>query len=144
MHESTESAAAVLEAASGSGDALGPRVVLYIEDNVTNVRLVERMLATREQVTLISALDAKGGLALARRRRPALILLDLDLPDMHGTDVLDRLRAWPDTCDIPVVILTAEAAQASRARLLAAGAIAYVTKPFEMAELLALVDELCD
>ena len=144
MHESSESAAAVLEVETVPGDPRVPRTVLYIEDNVTNLRLVERILATRAQVTLISALDAKGGLALARGRRPALILLDLDLPDMHGTDVLDRLRAWPDTCDIPVVILTAEAAQASRARLLAAGAIAYLTKPFEMAELLALVDELCD
>jgi DNA-binding response OmpR family regulator len=108
------------------------------------MRLVERILASRERVTLLPAPNAQTGLDLARRQHPALILLDLDLPDMHGCDVLDQLRAWPDTCDIPVVILTAEAAHASRSRLLDAGALAYLTKPFEMAELLAIVDDVCN
>ena len=73
--------------------------------------------------------------------RRDLILLDLHLPDIPGDEVLAHLLADPETRDIPVVILSADATPAQIERLLAAGARAYLTKPFDVTELLALVDE---
>jgi len=115
--------------------------VLYIEDNPSNLRLIERIMARRPGVTLLSAIQGGIGLELARSRRPDLIFLDLHLPDTSGAEVLHRLRAHPDTADIPVVILSADATRRQIERQLEAGARAYLTKPLDVTDLLALVDE---
>ena len=114
--------------------------VLYVEDNPTNVRLVERIVSRRAGVTLIVASQGQPALQLAREHRPDLILLDLHLPDMTGEDVLGRLQADPDTAGIPVVILSADASPDLVERLRAHGATEYLTKPFAVADLLALID----
>jgi signal transduction histidine kinase/CheY-like chemotaxis protein len=118
--------------------------LLYIEDNVANLRLVERIVARRPGVTLLSAMQGSQGLELARAHRPGAILLDLHLPDLHGTEVLARLRADAATRDIPVVVLTADATGGQMSRLLEQGARAYLTKPLDVVQLLALIDELFD
>ncbi len=116
--------------------------VLCIEDNLSNVRLIERAVALRANVRLLSAMLGGLGLDLAREHRPDLVLLDLHLPDMSGEELLARLRADPATRDIPVVVLSADATPGHVERLLADGARAYLTKPLDLGEFLALVDEV--
>lgn len=115
--------------------------VLYIEDNVSNQRLMERVLARRPGVRLMVARNGEEGLDLARSERPDLVLLDLHLPDMHGDEVLRRLWEDPGTRAIPVAMLSADASPAQAKRLLAAGASAYLTKPLDLGQVLQLIDE---
>ncbi len=114
--------------------------LLYIEDNLSNLRLVERILARRGDVELISAMTGALGIELAQQHVPSLILLDLQLPDLQGDTVLARLRKDPRTASIPVVILSADATVGEIERLREAGADDYVTKPIEVPAFLALVD----
>jgi len=116
--------------------------VLYIEDNLSNLRLVERIVSRRPGVTLLSAMQGSHGLELAQHHRPDLIVLDLDLPDIGGDEVLARLRAGSATREIPVVILSADATPSQVSRLLQQGAHSYLTKPLVVTQFLRLVDEL--
>ena len=121
-------------------DYPGPRRVLYVEDMVANIQLVEEILKRRPNITLIPAMLGGLALDLAREHRPDLILLDLHLPDLNGETVLQRLRANPDTRAIPVVILSADATTQQLDRLLNAGATAYLTKPITIRGLLDTLD----
>ena len=114
--------------------------VLYIEDNLSNLQLVERVLGHRPGVRLISAMRPQLGLDLAGQHHPDLTLLDLHLPDMPGETVLRRLWSSPATADIPVAILSADARPALIERLLAEGVRGFLTKPLDIKELLGLVD----
>ena len=82
------------------------RTVLYIEDNAANRQLVEMIIARRPEITLLTAENGAGGLAIACERQPGLILLDLSLPDMDGFEILARLKQDPRTAFIPVFALT--------------------------------------
>jgi CheY-like chemotaxis protein len=115
--------------------------LLYVEDDMVNFILVERILEYRPKVKLIHAPQGRIGIELAETSRPKLILLDLNLPDMHGSEVLRALQQNPATADIPVVILSANATPSAIERLLAAGAKNYLTKPFDIDPFLAVVDE---
>ena len=116
--------------------------VLYVEDMVENMRLVERILTRRPTVTLIPAMLGAIAQDLARDHRPHLILLDLHLPDITGEEVMRRLQADPTTSSIPIVVLSADATQDHIDRLLATGATAYITKPFAFGDLLRTIDDL--
>ncbi|MGH2465059.1 MAG: hybrid sensor histidine kinase/response regulator, partial [Candidatus Limnocylindrales bacterium] len=118
--------------------------VLYIEDNPANLRLVERALAHRPGVRFLSAMLGRVGLDLAREHRPDVIVLDLNLPDIGGDEVLEALRAEPLTRDTPVLILSADATQRQRQRLVALGAQAYVTKPLDVRAFLSTLDAVLD
>jgi len=113
--------------------------ILYIEDDAANFRLVERVLQAEGDVNVLHTMQGKLGLDIAREHQPDLILLDLHLPDIHGSDVLARLRARPETGHIPVVVLSADATAAQIARLRAAGAADYLTKPLEVEQLVAAI-----
>jgi signal transduction histidine kinase/ActR/RegA family two-component response regulator len=115
--------------------------ILHIEDNISNVKLIEQILVQRPSVTLIPTMQGRIGLELAREHLPMLILLDLNLPDMQGEEVLTRLRDDPRTASIPVVIISADASQRQVQRLLATGAHAYLTKPIDVRELLHFIDD---
>jgi CheY-like chemotaxis protein/anti-sigma regulatory factor (Ser/Thr protein kinase) len=115
--------------------------VLHIEDNLSNIKLIERVLAQRPGMTLIPAMQGRLGLELARQHRPVLILLDLNLADVSGEDVLQMLRDDPLTAGIPVAIVSADAMPRQVQKMLAAGATAYLTKPIDVRELLDLVDK---
>jgi PAS domain S-box-containing protein len=114
--------------------------VLCIEDNLSNLRLLEIILASRPEVTLISAMQGSVGLDLARQHEPDLILLDLHLPDMPGQDVLARLKRSGITRDIPVVVISADATSPQIQRLEDAGVTAYLTKPLNVAKFLQVLD----
>jgi signal transduction histidine kinase/ActR/RegA family two-component response regulator/HPt (histidine-containing phosphotransfer) domain-containing protein len=113
--------------------------VLYIEDNPSNVRLVEKIFALASDMGLSVAREGAAGLALARAQLPDLIMLDLHLPDMSGEQVLAALLADPATAAIPVIIVSADASPVQTKRLRAAGAVGYLTKPFDIDQLLAAV-----
>jgi PAS domain S-box-containing protein len=115
--------------------------VLHIEDNLSNLKLVERILARGPAVEVIPAMQGRIGLDLAGQHQPAVILLDLHLPDMSGEAVLQQLRDDPATAAIPVIILSADATPGQVQRLVAAGALAYLTKPLDARELLRLLDQ---
>jgi signal transduction histidine kinase/CheY-like chemotaxis protein len=108
------------------------RRILYVEDNFSNLTLVEQILERYSGIELLSAMQGMIGLDLARKHEPHLIILDLHLPDISGIEVLKRLKSERDTCDIPVVMLTADASktQSEHARVL--GASAYLTKPLDV------------
>ncbi|MFN2623391.1 MAG: PAS domain S-box protein [Chthoniobacterales bacterium] len=118
------------------------RRLLYIEDNFSNVTLVEQMLAERPALELMTAMQGRVGLELARKHSPDLILLDLHLPDMPGWQVLAQLKADHLTREIPVVIISADATTPQIKRLLSAGARSYLTKPIDITEFFRVVDEV--
>jgi PAS domain S-box-containing protein len=116
------------------------RTVLYVEDNLANLDLVESILYDRPEIGLIPALQGRLGLELAREHRPDLILLDLHLPDLSGEMVLHELRADDRTRHIPVLVISADATSRQMERLRSAGARDYVTKPLDVDRFLAAVD----
>ena len=116
--------------------------VLYVEDNLANLSLIESVMHSRPGIELIPALQGRIGLDLARRHAPDVILLDLHLPDLSGEEVLRRLKADPATRDVPVVFITADAMSGTRERLIASGATKCLTKPLDIDEFLATLDGL--
>ena len=120
----------------------GRRTVLYVEDNLATVGLMEEVFAMRPQIRLITAMQGGLTLELARQHRPDLIVLDLHLPDIQGGEVLAQLRADPRTAGIPVVMCSADATERRRKQLLAAGAYAYLTKPVKVQRFLRMLDEV--
>jgi signal transduction histidine kinase/ActR/RegA family two-component response regulator len=116
--------------------------VLCIEDNPANLRLIEGIFARHSTIRLLSALAPGLGLELARTHRPALILLDINLPDMDGYAVMQCLREHETTRDIPVLAISANAMPKDIERSKAAGFVAYLTKPLDVAELLRTVTHL--
>ena len=116
--------------------------VLLIEDNPRNIHVIERILAQRPLVSLLTATHGRVGLELAQGRRPDLILLDLHLPDIGGAAVLSQLQADDATKNIPVVIISADATSGQIERLKKAGAREYITKPLDVPLFLSLMDEI--
>ena len=106
--------------------------LLYIEDNPSNLSLVEYVLAAHPQVRLLTATRGAEGVEMARRELPDMVLLDLHLPDMTGWDVLTTLQGDERTRAIPVAGISADATRATIARLLDSGACAYLSKPLNV------------
>jgi len=111
---------------------LDKRRILYIEDNLSNLTLVQQILEEQGDIDLITAMQGSIGLDLARRHAPEMILLDLHLPDMPGWDVLSQLKADPATRSIPTIVISADATPRQIKRLMSAGATAYLTKPLDV------------
>jgi CheY-like chemotaxis protein len=114
--------------------------VLYIEDNVGNVRLMERLLVHRPNLRLITSLEGRHGFEMARQHRPDLILLDVHMPDVSGYDVLELLRGDASTASIPVVMLSADASHEQVQRFSDAGARDYLTKPLDLQNFLSQLE----
>ena len=114
--------------------------ILYIEDNPVNIEVVSQFLRSRQNTLLQAVRSGRAGIECAVRDVPDLILLDLHLQDLHGDQVLKELRAEPVTAAIPVVVLSADATPGVIRRLLAGGALAYLTKPLDLAEFGELLD----
>jgi signal transduction histidine kinase/CheY-like chemotaxis protein len=113
--------------------------VLYVEDNPSNIRLVEQILGLSSEIALSTAESGAAGIELARELAPDLILLDLHLPDMSGEQVLAAVRSDAELASTPVVVVSADASPAQARRLLATGADGYLTKPFDIEQLLDAV-----
>ncbi|MES3023744.1 MAG: ATP-binding protein [Pseudomonadota bacterium] len=122
-------------------------VLLYVEDNPANLKLVQEIIGFRSDLRLLMAPDAHLGIEMARVHLPDLILMDINLPGMSGTEALKQLRADPRTAHIPVIALTANAMPRDVERGLANGFFRYLTKPIDIDQFgeaidstLALVD----
>ena len=116
--------------------------VLVVEDNERNMKLLRDVLQATGYRTL-EASTGRQALALATTHLPALVLMDVRLPDLDGVDALARLRADELTASIPVVAITAQAMQGDRARLVGFGFDGYLAKPLDIDELLATVEQHC-
>jgi CheY-like chemotaxis protein/anti-sigma regulatory factor (Ser/Thr protein kinase) len=132
----------VPRAGDADRQAAASATLLYIEDNLANLTLIETILAARPELTLVPALQGRLGLELAWEHDPDLILLDLHLPDLPGEGVLRRLRADERTRGTPVLVISADATPGQVERLKEAGADGYLTKPLDVDGFLAEVDGL--
>jgi CheY-like chemotaxis protein len=118
-------------------------LILIVEDNERNRKLVRDVLQVKGYQTVESE-TAEEGIRLARERRPALVLMDIQLPGMDGIAALGHLRADPGTRAIPVMAVTASAMTHNRQQIMAAGFDAYQTKPINVKGFLEAVRELLD
>lgn len=121
-------------------DDLFTTTILYIEDNAANLKVVEKLIEKQTPFKFVSASDAWAGIELAEKYHPDLILMDINLPGMNGYEALKRLQAGETTGDIPVVAVSANAMKSDIERAETAGFRRYIAKPFDMKELLEVVD----
>ncbi len=121
-----------------------PKQVLYVEDNPVNVLLMQNTLARMPDIQLKIATTGETGLSMALKAPPDLILMDIHLPGMSGYDTLKHLRQHPETRDIPVIAVSAAALSEEIERGLAAGFRRYITKPFNIQDLLNQMREDLD
>jgi PAS domain S-box-containing protein len=116
--------------------------VLYVEDNVSNLELIEEVLVD-DGIEIIAAATGRLALDIAPGARADVILLDINLPDMTGEQVLHGLRGCPQTAETPVIVLTADARYATRRRMLELGASAHLTKPIDIDLLKSALANVC-
>lgn len=116
------------------------RTVLYVEDNPANLALVEELLTRRTNLRLISAADGNLGVEYARTYLPEVILMDLNLPGISGSEAMKILRADSTTAHIPIIALSAHAWPSDIVKALEAGFFNYITKPIKLNEFLAALD----
>jgi PAS domain S-box-containing protein len=116
--------------------------ILSIEDNPANFLLIESIFEERPEIQLLQAIQGSVGIELAQQHRPDLILLDLHLPDIDGSEVFQRLKKDPKTRQIPVIVVSADATPNQIKRLLEAGVHSYLTKPLDVNQLIQLADEI--
>jgi two-component system, cell cycle response regulator DivK len=117
--------------------------ILVVEDNEKNMKLFRDVLQARGY-EIMEAMTGGQAVELAIEHGPALVLMDIQLPDIDGVEALGRLRADERTASIPVLALTAQAMDGDRERFLAAGFDGYVSKPVNIVELVGAVQQHCD
>ncbi|MEQ1673634.1 MAG: PAS domain S-box protein, partial [Candidatus Nitrotoga sp.] len=117
------------------------RTLLYVEDNPANLMLVEQIIEGHPQLCMLSARDGNLGVALARAHLPDVILMDINLPGISGSEAMSILRKDPATAHIPVVALSANAMPRDIEKGLEAGFFRYLTKPIKINEFMSALDD---
>jgi len=112
--------------------------ILVVDDNETNLRLINAVLKTRGY-ELLQAASGEAALEMLAAERPALVLMDVQMPGLSGVDVARMIRAMPALADLPLIAITAMAMKGDREQILAAGFNDYLAKPYKMGDLLSLV-----
>ncbi len=112
----------------------GARLLLYVEDNPANLKLVEQIIARHPDMRLLTAVNGVSGIDIARASRPDVILMDINLPDINGVEAMKILREDPLTTHIPVIAVSANAMPRDIERGLNAGFFRYITKPIKVNE----------
>jgi two-component system, cell cycle response regulator DivK len=120
---------------------MSQRTILYVEDNEYNRKIV-RQLLVRTSYRLSEAMDGEEGVATALATPPDLILMDIQLPKMSGLDATRQLRGDPRTAAVPIIVVTSFALSGDEQKAKAAGATAYLAKPYSPRELLAKIREI--
>jgi len=121
---------------------MGTQTILYVEDNLSNVELMKSILKFMPNITLITANTAESGLERAASSHPDLVIMDTNLPNMSGHEAVRRLRSSEATKNLPVIGLSANAMEKNRQDALAAGCDVFLTKPLDVAELMAQLKRL--
>jgi signal transduction histidine kinase/CheY-like chemotaxis protein len=121
--------------ASGSG-------IAYIEDNPANLKFMKKVFEKEFACDLLTANDGVQGLEMVKQRRPALVLLDINLPGMNGLEIVNNLKNDPQTRQIPIVMVSANAMSESISKAMEAGASGYLTKPIEVKKLKEMLNSL--
>jgi two-component system, cell cycle response regulator DivK len=117
------------------------KTILYVEDNEVNRRLVQDLLIPTTY-RLIEATDGESGMVMARQERPDLILMDVQLPKVSGIEATRTLRGEPATAKTPIIAITSFALAGDEEKAMAAGATAYMAKPYSPRDLLGLIRRL--
>jgi two-component system cell cycle response regulator DivK len=120
---------------------MSAKTILYVEDNEVNRRLVQDLLIPTTY-RLIEATDGEAGVAMARKERPDLILMDVQLPKISGIEATRTLRGDPATATTPIIAITSFALAGDEQKALEAGATAYMAKPYSPRDLLGLIRRL--
>jgi CheY-like chemotaxis protein len=114
--------------------------LLYVEDNPENLKLVEQIIARHPDIRLLTAVNGKSGIEIARMSQPEVILMDINLPDISGYEALKILRSDPATTHIPIIAISANAMAPDIERSLKAGFFRYLTKPIKVNEFMEALD----
>jgi len=114
--------------------------ILYLDDTFDQRNMVKMILET-VGIQVETAVDGQEGLRKVANNRPDLILLDLRMPKLGGFEFLKIIKSQPNTKDIPVVVISAWANSASQEEVMSAGAAAFITKPYELDELISVVQK---
>jgi len=130
-----------IDTVTPSDELSSVKTILYIEDNPANLRVVEAVIENQDRYTLISAHNASTGLELAETHQPDIILMDINLPGIDGYEALKRLRLKENTRNIPVIAVSANAMERDIKRGITAGFEHYLTKPFDVIELINTLDK---
>ena len=117
---------------------MSQKTVLYVEDNEFNRKIVRQLLVSTSY-RLVEAADGEQGVAAAIDKKPDVILMDVQLPNLSGLDATRQLRQEPATAEIPIIIVTSFAMSGDDVKAKEAGASAYLAKPYSPRELLALI-----
>ena len=120
---------------------MSQKTILYVEDNEFNRKIVRQLLA-RTSYRLLEAVDGEEGVQSALAAPPDLILMDIQLPKISGLDATRQLRNDPRTATVPVIVVTSFALSGDEHKAKAAGATAYLAKPYSPRELLAKIREI--
>ena len=115
--------------------------VLYVEDNPANLALVENIIDIMDGFSLLTALNAEEGIEIAIEQQPDIILLDINLPGMNGFEALDVLTSKPETQDIPLIAVTANAMPDDVEKGKASKFKAYITKPIDIMKLINVLNK---
>ena len=118
--------------------------VLYVEDNDDNVYMLKMRLELLGDFEVLTAEDGEKGCEKAVSERPDIILMDLQMPVMDGWEAARRLKSIPETCDIPIIGLSAHALAGERDKARAAGCDEFDTNPIEFERLVATIRRLCE
>lgn len=118
---------------------MSTKTVLYVEDSIANMALMEQYFEGLDDLGLLMAVTGEEGVEKAIALKPDLILMDINLPGISGIDALLQLRDRPDTCNIPVIAISADAMPDDVQHALDAGFDKYLTKPIKLNELTALM-----
>ncbi len=118
----------------------GEPIILYIEDDVANALLLKRLIEVRKGYKLLTAVEGRRGFELAREHRPNVILLDLNLPDIQGDQLLLLFKVDPITAPIPVIVVSGEVGDDLEERLCKSGALGLLVKPYRVQDLFAMLD----
>lgn len=116
------------------------RTLLQVEDNPANICLIEQLIARRSDLRLLTAINGAQGIDMAREHMPEVILMDINLPGMSGLAALKILRENPVTAMIPVIALSSNAFPRQVTEGLHAGFVCYLTKPYEIGDLMQAID----
>jgi CheY-like chemotaxis protein len=120
---------------------MGKMNILVIEDNELNMKLI-RTLLQRGSYNVLEAIDAESGIRLARENKPALIIMDVQLPGMDGLQATRLMKEDPGLKEIPVVALTAHAMEGDEEKAIEVGCAGYISKPFDIKGFLDTINKI--